>query len=236
MMGEQALPTQLGKARIDWNFGTPHKQEDEIRTSKNFLKMTLVANGLGCVVEYEGNRRGSYTPSVRNVFFGTDPAEGGQPFLTGVSKPAINALHLGGEEAFFKALIPRAVAKLASVLKQEVLRQGDFYAVRIGSSWTEAMKNLQALELVGINIRETGKWSRENEQELFRSRHSFTGEMQSMVWLANGKTRRCPSMQHFLLVSGIISAPDHAELDLSDGVFAIAKSTMTYSAEIRGAD
>lgn len=235
-MGEQGLPAQLGVAKIDWGFHTPYKQEDEIRVSKDFQKMTIVADGLGCVVEYPEQKRGSYNPRVRNVFFGTDPAEGGQPFLTGVSKPAINALHLGGEEAFFKALIPRAVAKLASVLKQEVLRQGDFYAVRIGASWTEAMKNLQALELVGINIRENGKWSRENEQELFRSRHSLTGEMQSMVWLAKGKTRRCPSMQHFLLVSGIISAPDHADLDLSDGVFAIAKSPMTYSAEIRGAD
>jgi hypothetical protein len=243
-MGEsQELPAQLGAAKITWGLVGPQRDKEEIQIAKPFKSLTVVANGLSCVVEYEPPKRergrSSFSSDgrTRNYFFGTDSCDNGKPFLTGVSKIAINELHRGGEAAFFDVLMPRVIKKLSAVTNAKPLRQGDIYAVKVGPGFIEATEFFSSLERMGIKILLRDQKKSVGMHVIFGTRHSLSGDMIIAAWLANGRTKRTPSVQQFLLVQGKILAPDHDDMILCDGVYAVAKSNATFvPVRVHGAD
>lgn len=232
----------MGAAKITWGLVGPQREGKVIQVAKSFKSLTILVNGLSCVVEYEPPKRErgrSFFSDgrTRNYFFGTDDCVNGKPFLTGVSKIAINELHRGGEAAFFDVLMPRVIKKLSTVANAKPLRQGDIYAVKVGTGFIEATEFLSTLERMGIKILLRDQKKSVGMHAIFGTRHSLSGDMINAAWLANGRTKRTPSVQQFLLVQGKISAPDHDDLVLGEGVYAVAKSTATFEpVRVHGAD
>ena len=142
-------------------------------------------------------------------FGGTDE----EPFLVRLNPRALDRFTLGGKAGFFDALRPTVIKRLERVFGKQTERQGDIFAIHTPFTW-KTLKTLKALELSERDAK-SGQGLVETKQErVFGTRHLFTGV---------GLTISIPSLGETTLVSGLLEAPDHADLTLK-GVYILAQA------------
>ncbi|NTW22468.1 hypothetical protein HGA34_02900 [Candidatus Falkowbacteria bacterium] len=152
------------------------------------------------------------------------------PFVTPISSKKFVAFQKDGEAAFYDSLKPAEIKLIESATANPARRQGDIWAIKIGESWdnpgSEIPYAIQAVKSAKM-FESTGQW-------LFESRHSLHGNLNRRVIIVyssepkKSKTSRPKFKVKSMaatLGSGLIKAPDHPPLDISDGVYVLARTS-----------
>lgn len=152
------------------------------------------------------------------------------PFVTPISSKKFVAFQKEGEAAFYDSLKPAEIKLIEQVTTNPVRRQGDIWAIKVGESWARPGSDIPyAIQSAKDShvFKSTGQW-------LFESRHSLHGDMNRQVIIAyssepkrskTGRPKFKVKSMAAMLGSGLIKAPDHPTLDISDGVYVIARTS-----------
>lgn len=157
---------------------------------------------------------------IRFYLTGFDDA----PFVAPVSHNQFKAFEKGGEQAFYESLKPASIKLIESKSENSVLRQGDIWAIKISNDWTSIIKGSACfpIETRGMDARIA------KDMPLFGSRHALCGEIMHFVYITySSKQKRGRKITRSMaatLGTGIIEAPDHPNLDISDGIYVIART------------
>ena len=144
------------------------------------------------------------------LFGGTD---GENVFLSPIYVVAFDVFLEKGEAAFYQALRPEIVREMEKHFQAEIRRQGDIFAVSLGSVTWENLNLLHALLLhhSGINDHRFVKTKEVDREPIFATRHTLTGKMTAtipvqFVYCAGP----CP------IVQGVLDHPNHESLVLEE--------------------
>lgn len=150
--------------------------------------------------------RNAHMGKADDLWFGGTDEE--HPFLARLTPDLWRAYLLGGAAAFFRAIVPCVIRRVAKGLRQPILRQGDLYAVRIWDSWEEFHAFARLTDILfdagEQPLREV------KDEEIFQTRHCLTGRMADEDFFpAWGEDTG------FIFAEGVLTAPDHRPLRLS---------------------
>lgn len=157
---------------------------------------------------------------VRFYLTGFDDA----PFVAPVSRNQFKVFEKEGERAFYESLKPASIKLIESISENFVLRQGDIWAIKISNDWASIIKGSVCfpIETRGMDARIA------KDMLLFGSRHALCGEIMGLVYITySSKQKRGKKITKSMaatLGTGIIEAPDHPNLDISDGIYVIART------------
>lgn len=169
------------------------------------------------------HQRFDETGPIRFFLAGIDD----NPFVTSINRRTYWAYQRQGEAAFYESLKPAVIKRLESTGSSITRRQGDIWAVRVGDYWQNPGSRTVCTIRPGNSKTRIahGEW-------LFGSRHSLHGEMQQPVFVAHASQPEQTVLPGYksrgltaFLGTGVIKAPDHPSLDISDGIYAIARTS-----------
>lgn len=191
------LPRQADKARLAWDTGisTPRRDTKHISLPRDNMAQFFSLR--------EGNQF-LYKPHIANRssnrfwFGGTDE----EPFLVEMEEAAGNAFiqSYGSEQGFYNALVPQHIATLCKETGQDYRRQGDIFGARFcGEAHFE--RNLAHVLKTEV---------KHGESQVLGTRHVGKG-----AFMRVGDAT---------LFRGVLLAPDHAPLNLSDGLYVLGQT------------
>ncbi len=210
----KSLPRRAGKAKLEYVDGQPATKDGPSRL-KDVIRIPTFGNPELFPLEdswsqfllMENPLDGSRDRAV--WFGGTDE----EPFLVQMDPQVIHFFMKDGPEGFYRAIQPDAL-KLNEKLNQPVRRQGDIFAVRMPSDWPSIQV---ALLLVGA--RDT-KLSEGKDIRVFGTRHMLSG-----VCIGLERSGR----SSVGLAEGVLTAPDHAPLELKGGPHLFAQTQYLFN-------
>lgn len=240
----QNLPTHAGPVELD--FSTSHRRPERPQNQNRLLlpvtptmRFTPLKDGTQFVLEFDPSSRWA-----GRIFGGFDEAA----FVTGLEEKPVAALHQGGEEAFFEALIPPAVRKLQEKFPgAPAIRQGDIWAVRIPLCWFDLGKSVYPDgTFAGLTRRKRNKklahmrkmkrtfdvTLQRGDRHVLRTNHSLKGHIAHR----NHQVIEDLPVGTCAFATGILSAPDHADRDLTDGVHVLFRTAGLTSALVINGD
>ncbi len=167
---------------------------------------------------------------VSHYFFGIDDT----PFLTTISKRRFDIFKVNGEQAFYESLVPKSIKLMAESNPDQMKRQGDIWAIKVADTWSQVAQAVGGYQVAPKSAAK--KW-RAYQERLFDSRHELTGDIVSGRFIItevvpkkriaqNGRgaafnTKGLP----LTLATGYITAPDHPNLFLDDGIYVVDRTT-----------
>ncbi|PLX20898.1 hypothetical protein C0584_03890 [Candidatus Parcubacteria bacterium] len=242
---EVFFPEYVGGAKIHWSeidlhslermielhgdsiFMSPPKiflnvRGKHIILPRNLLReIHMINDGTQAIARFD------YKGPCRYIFFGMDE----NPFMTGVTRTSWNVFKTQGEKAFYSSLIPDEILEIFALAGKPILRQGDIWATKLADTWHEAVNTVN-LHL-GLSTK-TKHYIEANNHPLFNTNHLLGGGIlvaSKTIKISpkkkSRKTRQEPDRNtqiDFHLASGTISAPDHEDLVLKNGVYVVARS------------
>jgi hypothetical protein len=212
----EPLPESAGVALLKWQRGDfPPRMTGHIITlpKDNLIELHALKSG----EQYLGRFRGE----SKYLFFGTDEGS----FVTELNHAAFRSFQEGGENAFFSSLMPDIVKDYVALGKIAYQRQGEFWTCEIASSWNEVLSPLTLI----TRTSPLGNPQNARNLQLLGSRHLLTGKIMyfqriRQVMQRSGKaTKHTVKADNFVLISGIVEAPDHTPLVLP-GVNVLAEN------------
>lgn len=217
-MDKKRLPSRAGIAQIFWRGRFPQRQEKMIEMPEEGLtKIHALKGGELCLANYG-------QPVNCTVLFGTDADK--SIFLTGVTDSAYEKFKHGGEETFFDYLKPQIIKELQAMGFGPTHRQGDIWLIKVSDKWSQAL----ATELFSLPVVPVRRPASMKGRRILETRHRLTGETVNVYVATNiirhkkHKNKRIVNTKRYVLVTGMITAPDHPLFDASDGIYAAART------------
>lgn len=196
------LPKTADKARLEWSYGlgTPQRQGNKIGLPKDKTARYFSLNGGSQFIIDVGNFSSG---NMRRVWFGGTDEE---PFLVEMNSAVADYFieNEGSVESFYNRLVPENVLSLSDETGIPYKRQGDIFAAKFcGERYFED----RLAKLMEVRIEQ-------GEMRLLGTRHVGKGRSLSII---NGNGRR-------MLFTGVVEAPDHKPMNLSDGLYLIGQT------------
>ncbi len=197
------LPKKADKATLSWEKGA----REAVRSGSNIV---LPRNPHAIFYSMQEGKQFLYGHDRRYWFGGTDE----EPFLVEMKVEAVQAYinGEGSEGSFYKSLVPLTVSRVQLETGVPYKRQGDIFAARFSRN-DSFLKNLERLVAYGDNINPPVH-SKVNvthgSYNLLGTRHEGKGTM--------------VTVDNKVLFSGVVKAPDHAPLELDDGLYALGQT------------
>ncbi len=150
-------------------------------------------------------------------------------FMTGITHASWKQFKDYGEERFFLSLVPKSVLDSSLISKEPIVNQGVLFVCKIGSNWEESVNIIK--ELKGCDkrtLREVINF------RLFRTGHHLDGQTMLMnkilpsskkISKKNRRKKSKKSNYSLRLIKGTLSHPHFSDLNLSDGVYVVAKTS-----------
>jgi hypothetical protein len=222
------LPEVIGGLGIVFSYDqwvTPHHIEQSFVLPANRIGQAFVLkDGAQAVVTLKFDHM--INGNQRAFMFGLDDS----PFMTQISNNRFRVLAEQGEEAFYESLKPRVIRLMEEDGCGASRRQGDIWAIKVAPDWSEAKKVVGFREV--LSSRQRNAWNA--NFQIFNSRHHLKGEIMSGLSLVIKRTlkkRARPGHEFNIatieatLACGKITAPDHPDLDISDAVYLISRTS-----------
>lgn len=202
-------PKKAGVAILEWSqsVSTPSRDKKVIQLpSAGPVDFYPLLGGSQFLVsvwdkQHEGSVYHNNFRWTQSLYFGgTDE----QPFLVQLDPKALDSL-MNGEEAFFRALKPQSAATIEQKLGYVAKRQGDWFAVPFPpttgiKSLLDVLDNFELIDksYPDFHLRPTNA----KGEAIGRTRHMIKNG-----WVG--------SISSIVLAEGILTAPDHEDLELS---------------------
>ncbi len=196
------------------------RQGSEITVHRDFRDVKVYELQGGEQVVIAGDAWSGDYGERRTVFAGTDES----PFATGITQEHLRRLQDGGEEAFYRGLMPSVIRRLEALLGPKVVdRQGDI-------AWATVAKDVVAVEQLrpGLLGLVPITWRRVENEPILDTRHRLTGHIANAGVRIKVKgqtivTRGCR------LAFGRLDAEDHRSRDLAPSVIARTPGLLPWS-------
>lgn len=205
----KTLPETFGKAKIEYVKGKTAPYRDG---------RTIVIPSDGNTELFVLNRSQFllHLPLSRSDWFGgTDE----NPFLVRLDEEPFRAFLEGGvlgDARFYAMLRWREAGLLALAVKRNVKRQGDIFAVPLNVAWG-TLERCFRVASQGLEIAPCDGYS------VFGTRHSLRGKA-----INHGGRVQVYGISTPFIGSGVLSAPDHSNLDLGDKPHALYQTAHLY--------
>lgn len=228
------LPKEIGGFKVvQGNFGTRlveagDKSHFSLPKDEEVEKFFSFDNGALHLLKSKAVTHYSRMVKSSSYFLGIDEIDG-TPFCAAVPDRLVSVFENEGSDNFFDELVPKTIKFLIPFCNNQIMRQGDFFALKVAESWEEIERKNK---IGGYEIAPNGLKTSIFEKgglgsRLFRTRHSLCGKgANAQIVLSKKMSKRGGFVQRtraIFIASGVIEAPNHKPLNL-DGVYIVERS------------